>query len=352
MFVEFVPTTADGTGGTKTFIKILNAVATGNNVLKAEATTSTYCSFYHEYSTGAGGWTEKLIYAGPTEQTPKTEIHAPVAGKADKPAYRKGFAVRTNSTTYNNHGNLSGFLGSFATSDIEATTYGNFDYARPLNFLGAGEAGNEAPNRRDSIDQWGTVAGKRWVISVNQSFIFVGCVTNRTFWYVGNASASIVHGYPNSDAVPMIGLSGMGNGDNTQYYLQAHLHKYQPGVNISRFNNLLSTSQDITVTTGDSYNNFNDNLIKMYPNSTSESFISDRYNRYGNQSTAVYPFMLGNHLRGNAWQIPEGIVLLSGKNHQTGEVFYVSGRRYYKFSCTHNESDTRNRGLNIGILMQ
>lgn len=346
MFAEFVIN--DNTySGTKTLITLVEGLA--NNNTAGISAGSGQCSFYFNYGTTvAGGWATQAKNFGAGQSTPNVTLAAPVTGKTDLPGFRKGFGLRTNSETYQAAGNISGFMGSFQGANTAA--YSSFDFDRALNHIGSGEtAGAGYGSRRDSLTGGnGQPYGKRFIMSVTDKYLFLGCIDTRCFYYVGNASPFPLHDYASSLSIPMIGITGQGNSNNSEYNLFVHTSKYATG-DTSTYNSLLSTNQDLTIS---NQAGTSDYFLRMYPSSQQDQFMRDRYNQHGNREPAVYPMIVGNPYRGNPWQIADGLVVLSGQNHYTGQVFYVGDRRYYKMVCTHNTGDYRTWGINIGILMR
>jgi hypothetical protein len=167
---------------------------------------------------------------------------------------------------------------------------------------------------------------------------------------VVDATTLPIHQYATSSAIPMLAITGAGenSSSNSRHDLRVHVHKYDSGAGTS-YNQLSSFSQQINgdSTAAPSTTNF----LSLYPSSISNQGFLDRFDVDGKRSTALYPIIIGNPIRGNAYQTTEGILLLSGQSHETGQTFYVGSARYYKFVCSHDRANRAPAfaGLVLGI---
>jgi len=153
--------------------------------------------------------------------------------------------------------------------------------------------------------------------------MFIGNLTMGNFWAVVDATVLPTHQYASSNAIPMLGFSGMGQNAsaNVRNELTVHVHKYDSG-NEATYNTLLSTTQ--TISSDSTTTIVNQNFLSMYPYSgNSLSAYANKFDVDGKRSTTVYPIIIGNPIKGNSFQSAAGLVLLGGQNHETGQTFYV-----------------------------
>lgn len=356
MFVEFQTTGSTANGfGLRAFAYMLDYVMTSTVASKTTAINQGL-QFYVEWSdANPGGWTRREtsndFVSGGTVPGHHWAWSQPVIGKQDLPFFHKGFALRWNGGAGNNGSNnyFGGYMGAFQ-NPADRTVFAPFDFARPLNHnymfdfaLGARFDALNSSLRRVDDD--------RYVMAAAQGYMFIGNITQGTFWAVVDGTTLPINQFSSSASIPMLGLSGMQQTPTAslaRHDLRVHVHKYDSGSGPT-YNQLSSFSQQIN---GDNTAAPNtQNFLNLYPSSAVNQGFLDRFDEDGKKSTALYPIIIGNPIRGNAYQTTEGILLLSGQNHETGQTFYVGNARYYKFVCSH---DRVNRapafaGLVLGI---
>lgn len=358
MFVQFqAANSGNGTGnGLRAFVYMLDYVMAGsstNTQSRATAIAQGLTNFTEWSTENPGGWTRREN-VGDFNSTLAEPAHywawsQPVIGKSTEAFFQKGFALRWNvgaGSNFNNY--FNGWMGSFQ-DPASRTTFAPFDFGRPLNWpftTGATNAVNYASlnsnNRQVHLD--------RYVMAAAEGYMFIGNIDQGTFWSVVDATTLPIHEFPTSSAIPMLAITGAG--DNgialTRHDLRVHVHKYDSGAGTSH-NALSSFSQQINgdSTAAPSTTAF----LNLYPSSLTDRGFLDRFDTDGKRSTALYPIIIGNPIRGNAYQTTEGLLLLSGQNHETGQTFYVGPARYYKFVCSHDRTNRAPAfsGLVLGI---
>lgn len=357
MFVEFQTTNSgDSTGrGLRAFAYMLDYVLTSNTASRTTAISQGLDFFIEWTNENPGGWTRRETSGdfSSTSATPGQHWawSQPVIGKPDQAFFHKGFALRWNNGTSNSLINnyFNGFMGAFQNPSSR-TAFAAFDFARPLNhnFTTAGDSSV----RYDALNSHNrSVFQDRYIFAAAEGYMFIGNITQGTFWAVVDGTTLPIHQYPTSSSIPMLGLTGMQQSASTaltRHDLRVHVHKYDSGSGPT-YNQLSSFSQQIN---GDSTAAPNtQNFLSLYPSSLTNQGFLDRFDEDGKKSTALYPIIIGNPIRGNAYQTTEGLLLLSGQNHETGQTFYVGPSRYYKFVCSHDRANRAPAfaGLVLGI---
>lgn len=355
MFIRFKPSTQGGDdfgGGLRCLANWLDYALSGNTTSRSLAISLS--SNYREYSTAnAGNWTS-VTKTGDFDSTAAYPGHAwiwsqSVVDKPDQPFFRKGFAIRWNERG-NKHNYWQGYMGAFQDQS-DRSAYAAFDYGRPLNSNFTTNT-NDTGSRYDCINgSFARVYDSEWIVAAATGYVVLGNLSRGTFWAVMDGTVLPIHEYTTSAAIPMIALSGAQHSSSTsltKYWLRVHVHKYDSGSG-SSYNSLTSTVQDMNSDATDAPNATN--FLKLYPTSASNQGFLDRFDSEGKKTTALYPFIIGNPIKGNAYQTADGIVLLSGQNHETGQTFYIGSARYFKFVCTHdyNSKQSQYSGLTLGI---
>lgn len=357
MFIRFKPSAQgyDFGYGIHALAHWLDYALSGNT--SSRATAIAYSTSYREYSTAnAGNWVSRFKNGG-FNSTTYNAGHTwawsqSVVDKPDQPFFHKGFAVRCNvfdAADGADNNCLQGYMGSFQ-DQAGRNNVGSFDYGRPLNTnYTTNISGN---TRHDTIaGNFRKVSDSEWIVAAAQGYMFLGNLTRGTFWAVMDGTVLPIHEYTTSAAIPMIGLSGMqhdGSTALTKHWLRVLVHKYDSGSGAG-YNQLISLNQDMNSDSSTPPNSAN--FLKLYPTSASNQGLLDRFDSEGKKTTALYPFIIGNPILGNAYQTADGIVLLSGQNHETGQTFYIGSARYFKFVCTHDYDFKQSQysGLTIGI---
>ena len=354
MFVEFKTTNAGGTGtgsGLRAFAYMLDYVLTSTTASRTTAIAQGL-QYYIEWSTAnAGGWTRRETN-GDFDSASSIPLHhwawsQKCIGKADQAFFHKGFALQWNSNTTNNN-YYQGYMGAFQ-NPADKTAFANFDFGRPLNF-------NFTTNTITTVD-YSTlsssnraISNDRFVISAAEGFMFIGNLDQGTFWFVGDGTALPIHQYATSSSIPMLGITGLGDFGTslTRHDLTVHVHKYDSGAGLA-YNQLSSFNQRISSDSTAAPNTTN--FLNLYPSSLSNQGFLDRFDADGKKSTALYPIIIGNPIKGNAYQTTEGLLILSGQNHETGQTFYVGSSRYYKFVCSHDRTNRASQygGLTLAV---
>jgi len=357
MFVEFQTTDSGATNGfgLRAFSEVLNYVLTNDAAALTRANgVGGGLSFFTEWTNeNPGGWVRRetnnnLFTSASTTPGIYWAWSQPVIGKSDLPFFHKGFALRWNS---NNGGNnyFNGFMGAFQNPS-NRNAFAPFDFARPLNNNFTTNTDTSA--RFDALNSNNRqVWQDRYIFAAAEGYMFIGNITQGTFWAVVDGTTLPIHQYPTSSSIPMLGFSGMQQSTAaalSRHDLRVYVHKYDSGSGPT-YNQLSSFSQIIN---GDSTVAPNTlSFLNLYPSSLTNQGFLDRFDEDGKKSTALYPIIIGNPIRGNAYQTTEGILLLSGQNHETGQTFYVGPSRYYKFVCSHDRTNRAPAfaGLVLGI---
>ena len=278
----------------------------------------------------------------------------PVTGKPDQAFYHKGFGLAFNhrgqlgnTNPPNNY--YQGYMGAFQNA-ADKNAFATFDSFRPLNWPYTTAATETVSHATLSGDRR-FVYQDKYIIAAAQGYMFIGNLTMGNFWAVVDATVLPTHQYASSNAIPMLGFSGLGQNittGNTRNELTVLVHKYDSG-NEATYNALLSTTQ--TISSDSATTIVNQNFLSMYPYSgNSLSAYANKFDVDGKRSTTVYPIIIGNPIKGNSFQSAAGLVLLGGQNHETGQTFYVGNTRYYKFVCTHDiNKSTATATLTLGI---
>lgn len=350
MFVEFRPTSAGSLTGFRSWAYMLDYVMTGSasSVISRTAALATGATVFTEWSTAnPGGWTRRSSLGDFTAAGNQWTWSQSVIGMPDQAFYHKGFGLwHISDSSDNNYFNA--YMGSFQ-DPASRTNFAAFDFGRPLNWqfggntVASGDFSTLSGDRR-------RVHNDRYVMAAAQGYMFVGNIDQGTFWAVVDGTALPIHQYATSSAIPMLGLTGAGNAGVTltRHDLRVHVHKYDSGSGASH-NQLSSFSQQLN---GDSTAAPNTTaFLNLYPSSLANQGFLNRFDVDGKRSTALYPIIIGNPILGNAYQTTEGILLLSGQGHETGQTFYVGSARYYKFVCSHDRINRAPQfsGLVLGI---
>ena len=351
MFIEF-QTNSTGTGqGLIPFANIIDYAMT--NTAESLSTAQPNLSYYQLFSdANPGAWTRRVTVGTFSAVNNYWAWSQSVTGKPDQAFFHKGFALRYNtdasSPTSNNY--YQGYMGAFQ-DPASRTTFAAFDFARPLNH-------NFTTNTTTAV-RYDTLSGSlraiyldRFIVSAANGYLFIGNVTQGTFWAVCNGTALPIHQFSTSASIPMIGLTGLGDISTgtipTRHDLRVHVHKYDSGSGTA-YNQLSSFDQQLNSDSTAAPNNTN--FLNLYPSSLANQGFLDRYDADGKKTTAIYPIIIGNPIKGNAYQTVDGLVILSGQNHETGQTFYIGANRYYKFVCTHDRTSRQPAfaGLTIGV---
>jgi hypothetical protein len=357
MFVEFQASNNGSTGngnGLRSFAYVLDYVLTSNASSLTTAINQGLVYYVVYSDQNPGLWTRRETVGDfDSSATAPGEYWAysqRVIGKPDQAFYHKGFALRWNAGTtsvgFNNY--FNGFMGAFQ-DPADRTNFASFDFARPLNWPLTNTATNSVSFAHLNSNNR-SVSADRYIMSAAEGYMFIGNLDQGTFWAVVDGTTLPIHEYTSSAAIPMLGLTGAGDNGNslTRHDLRIHVHKYDSGAGTA-YNQLSSFNQQIN---GDSTSAPNTvNFLNLYPSSLANQGFPNRFDADGKRTTALYPIIIGNPIRGNAYQTTEGLLILSGQDHVTGQTFYVGSSRYYKFVCTH---DRTNRlpafsGLTIGV---
>lgn len=354
MFVEFKVSNSDSiTGyGLRAWVHMLDYVLTSNSASLTNAINYglDYYTVWSDQNTG--DWTRRVT-SGDFSSTSSSPgdywaWSQPVIGKSTQPFFHKGFALRWNRRSADENNYFQGYMGAFQDpSDRDA--FGPFDFGRPLNwaftnnYTGATNFSTLNSNNR-------YVHEDRYIMAAAEGYMFIGNVDQGTFWSVVDGTTLPIHEFSTSSSIPMLAITGAGNNSTslTRHDLRVHVHKYDSGSGTA-YNQLSSFSQQIN---GDSTAAPNtQNFLNLYPSSLSNQGFLDRYDEDGKKSTALYPIIIGNPIRGNAYQTTEGILLLSGQNHETSQTFYVGPARYYKFVSSHDRVNRAPEfaGLTVGV---
>jgi hypothetical protein len=357
MFVEFQTTDSGQNSGfgLRQFSEMLDYVLTNDSTALTRAQSSGGLSFFTQWSNeNPGAWVRRDGNTGAFTSSASSPLlywswSQPVIGKPDQAFFHKGFALRWNNSTsgYNNY--FQGYMGAFQDPSSR-TTFAPFDFGRPLNAnYTTNVITSDAYDVLNSTNRF--VWQDRYIFAAAQGYMFIGNITQGTFWAVVDGTTLPIHQYPTSASIPMLGFSGMAHlapTTNTRHDLMVHVHKYDSGAGTT-YNQLSSFTQ---VLNGDSTAAPNTtNFLSLYPSSLTDRGFLDRFDEDGKKSTALYPIIIGNPIRGNAYQTTEGLLLLSGQNHETGQTFYVGSARYYKFVCSHDRANRAPAfaGLVLGI---
>lgn len=348
MFIEFQVANQSNHGGIYAWARMLDFAMTGNATSFNEANSAGLTYYKLWTNANPGGWTSRSKI-GPFNAAGNTwNWSQPVIGKQDIPFFHKGFGLRLNVlSSANNY--FQGFMGAFQ-NPADRNAHAAFDQGRSLN---ANYTTNTVTTARfDALNSNNRFAFQdRYIVSAAEGYVFIGNVTQCTFWAVVDGTALPIHQFATSSSIPMIGLSGMQPDTgvtNTRHDLTVHVHKYDSGSGAS-YNTLSSFNQVVSSDSGAAPSTTN--FLNLYPSSVSGLSLLDRFDEDGKKSTALYPIIVGNPIRGNAYQTTEGTLLVSGQSHETGQTFYVGPSRYYKFTCTHDRV-ARNSvfsGLTIGV---
>jgi hypothetical protein len=355
MFVEVrVNNTGSNTGsGISTFANLLDYVLAGNQSSLTNAQNNGGFQYFNEWSNENPGAWDRRETNGNFTSTSSTPGHyfawsQKINGKLDQAFFHKGFAFRWNSLNANANNAFGGYMGSFQ-STVSRTTFGAFDFGRSLNWAYTTNI-NTGANFAALNSNLRYIYQDNYIIAAAEGYMFIGNIDQGTFWAVTDGTALPIHQYTSSSSIPMIGLSGSGvNGSsNTRHDLTIHVHKYDTGSG-STYNQLSSFYQQVNSDNAAAPNTTN--FLNLYPSSLINSGFLDRFDEDGKKTTALYPIIVGNPIKGNAYQTVEGIIILSGQGHQTGQTFYVGSARYYKFVCTHDRVSRAPAysGLTIGI---
>ncbi len=353
MFVEFKTTDSgiDQGFGLRQWMWMLDYIMT-NNTASLNSAISMGLEYYTLWSDqNPGNWVRRETVGNFNSSSSSPGDYwawsQPVIGKSNQPFFHKGFAVRWNRRGVDNN-YFQGFMGAFQDPSSR-DNFGPFDFARPLNwafttnFTTSTNWSSLNSNNRRIFDD-------RYVMAAAEGYVFIGNIDQGTFWSVVDGTTLPIHQFTTSSAIPMLGITGAGPNDGTlnRHDLRVHVHKYDSGAGTA-YNQLSSFSQQINgdSTAAPSTQNF----LNLYPSSLANRGFLNRFDEDGKKSTALYPIIIGNPIRGNAYQTTEGILLLSGQNHETSQTFYVGPARYYKFVSSH---DRINRapafaGLTIGV---
>jgi hypothetical protein len=356
MFLEF-QTLDSGVNrgfGLDAFAHLLHYVLTNDTAARTAALSTAITgglAFLNEWSTeNPGGWVRRELNSSSffNSSTSSPGLYwawsQPVQGKPDQAFYHKGFAIRWNERSSGVPNYFNGFMGSFQDFS-NRTAFAPFDFARPLNVnLSFGSTSG----RFDTLNA-ASIFSDRYVFAAGQGYMFIGNITQATFWAVVDATTLPIHEYPGSSAIPMVGLSGLGvaGSSNVRHDLHVSVHKYDSGAGAT-FNQLSSFTQMLNSDSATAINT--QQFLRLYPQSLAAG-LPDRFDEDGKRSPAIYPIILGNPILGNAYQTVEGLVLVSGQNHETGQTFYIGPTRYYKFVCTHERANRTpaTASLTIGI---
>ena len=356
MFVEFQTTDSGATTGhgLRAFAYMLDYVLT-STVSSRTTAISQGLTFFNEWtSANVGGWTRRETNGDFNSSAVSPgqfwAYSQSVFGKPDQAFFHKGFALRWNRGNQNGANNyFNGFLGSFQ-DPASRTTFAPFDFGRSLNWNFTGTEDTTSTTFANLNSNNRQINGDRYIMAAAQGYMFIGNIDQGTFWSVVDATTLPIHQYATSSAIPMLAITGAGDNSTslTRHDLRVHVHKYDSGAGTS-YNQLSSFSQQINgdSTAAPSTTNF----LNLYPSSISNQGFLDRFDVDGKRSTALYPIIIGNPIRGNAYQTTEGILLLSGQSHETGQTFYVGSARYYKFVCSHDRANRAPAfaGLVLGI---
>mgnify|MGYP001026423488 CR=1 FL=1 len=356
MFVEFKTTdSGNNTGnGLRTWVQMLDYVMT-NNTTSLNNAISYGLEYYTVWSDqNPGDWVRRETNGSFNTSSSIPGHHwawsQPVIGKSTQPFFHKGFAVQwTRGGGANGNNYFQGYMGAFQDPSSR-DNFASFDFGRPLNWA--------YTNEYTTARTWSTLNSNnryvyqdRYIMAAAEGYVFIGNVDQGTFWSVVDGTTLPIHQFTTSSAIPMLGITGAGNQGNTdltRHDLRVHVHKYDSGSGTA-YNQLSSFSQQIN---GDSTAAPNtQNFLNLYPSSVSNQGFLNRYDEDGKKSTALYPIIIGNPIRGNAYQTTEGILLLSGQNHETSQTFYVGPARYYKFVSSHDRTNRAPEfsGLTIGV---
>lgn len=354
MFVEFQTTNSGAnTGyGLRAFAYMLDYVLTSTAASRTTAVAQGL-SFFNEWSSSnAGAWTRQETNGDFTSGISVPALHwawsQSVTGKADQAFFHKGFALRWNNGNPAHDNNyFNGFMGSFQ-DPASRTIFAPFDFGRSLNWAGTNSSFGTNHSTLNSNGR--RIEQDRYIMAAAQGYMFIGNIDQGCFWSVTDATVLPIHQYATSSAIPMLAITGAGDnsGSLTRHDLRVHVHKYDSGAGTT-YNQLSSFSQQINGDNAAAPNS--QNFLNLYPSSIANQQFLDRFDVDGKKSTALYPIIIGNPILGNAYQTTEGLLLLSGLGHETGQTFYVGSARYYKFVCSHDRANRapQNAGLVLGI---
>lgn len=354
MFVEFQATDSGSINGhgLRAFAYMLDYVMT-STVSSRTTAVSQGLAFFNEWTNAnPGAWTRRETN-GDFNSASLSPGHywawsQSITGKPDQAFFHKGFALRWNSQNQQGANNyFNGWMGSFQ-DPASRTNFAAFDFGRSLNYAGTNT--HFSTNFSNLNSNGRRVDQDRYVMAAAQGYVFIGNIDQGTFWAVVDGTVLPIHEFPTSSAIPMLGITGAGDNSTslTRHDLRVHVHKYDSGVETS-YNQLSSFSQQINGDNAAAPST--QNFLNLYPSSLTNAGFLDRFDVDGKKSTALYPIIIGNPIRGNAYQTAEGLLLLSGQNHSTGQTFYVGSARYYKFVCSHDRANRAPAfaGLVLGI---
>lgn len=349
MFIEFQVANQGSHGGIYAWARMLDFAMTGNATSFNEANSAGLTYYKLWTNANPGGWTARDRIGTFASASDLWAWSQPVIGKQDIPFFHKGFGLRLNAVNSTQNNYFQGYMGAFQ-NPANRNAYAAFDQARPLNANYNTEPGTTV--RYDALNSYNRkVFQDRYIVSAAEGYVFIGNVTQCTFWAVVDGTALPIHQFATSSSIPMIGLSGMQQDSGTsltRHDLMVHVHKYDSGSGAT-YNTLSSFTQ--VVSSDSTFPPSTQNFLNLYPSSVSGLSLLDRFDEDGKKSTALYPIIVGNPIRGNAYQTTEGTLLVSGQSHETGQTFYVGPSRYYKFTCTHDRTSRRSdfSGLTIGV---
>jgi len=246
MFIEFQTTDTGSGRGLIPFANIIDYAMT--NTAESLSTAQPNLSYYQLFSdANPGAWTRRETVGTFSTVNNYWAWSQSVTGKSDQAFFHKGFALRYNgdatTTIANNYYN--GFMGAFQ-DPASRTTFAGFDFARPLNHNFTTSTGGITA-RYDTLSS--SVRGiyqDRFIVSAANGYLFIGNVTQATFWAVCNGTALPIHQFSTSASIPMIGLTGLGDATTslTRHDLRVHVHKYDSGSGTA-YNELSSFNQQL-----------------------------------------------------------------------------------------------------------
>lgn len=353
MFVEFqAADVANPDRGVRSWAYMLDYVMTGSASSVASRDTALSIGsppvFTEWTNANPGGWTRRSSTGEFSVVGNNWTWSQPCIGMPDQAFYHKGFGLVINAINVNNTNYFNGYMGAFQ-DPASRTNFAPFDFARPLNWAYTSQSPTST-NFSVLNSPLRFVYQDRYVMAAAEGYMFVGNIDQGTFWAVVDGTALPIHQFATSSAIPMLGLTGAGDNSSAlaRHDLRVHVHKYDSGAGESH-NQLSSFSQQLNgdSTAAPSTTAF----LNLYPSSLTNRGFLDRFDVDGKRSTALYPIIIGNPILGNAYQTTEGLLLLSGQNHATGQTFYVGSARYYKFVCSHDRANRAPAfaGLVLGI---
>lgn len=354
MFVEFqAAANVVADRGVTSWAYMLDYVMTGSasSVASRDTALQNGAAVFTEWTNAnPGGWTRRSSTGNFSVVGNSWTWSQPCIGMPDQAFYHKGFGLVMNTINSGASNYFNGFMGAFQ-DPASRTNFAPFDFARPLNWAyGFGAGSNTSVDYSVLNSPVRYVYQDRYVMAAAEGYMFIGNIDQGTFWAVVDGTALPIHQFATSSAIPMLAITGAGNNGTglTRHDLRVHVHKYDSGAGESH-NQLSSFSQQLNgdSTAAPSTTAF----LNLYPSSLTNQGFLDRFDVDGKRSTALYPIIIGNPIRGNAYQTTEGLLLLSGQNHATGQTFYVGSARYYKFVCTHDRANRAPAfaGLVLGI---